>query len=289
MVIQKGLWQEAVIHDLIALLEPNEAVRALLLKGSLANPHIQPDTWSDVDVTIVVADGLLHSFFPTTAWLAPLGELYTFSQSSHELTGTTRACFLDFRRLDCAFVQESDFAKQAIHSEAVRPLFSRSQLVDDVLTKATLLSPPAPVVSREQFEQMANAFWFKGMLTTGKVMRNDLLIATHLALELMQDTCVLEMMLRDRELGTSHHREGGMGNTFIAQLNATRQPYTPLGILESVKQSSLLFETLAGRWSKDYHERRHPLLAWISYAQETVAREQREGRGDHSHVQGDLN
>src|SRR5947209_13699309 len=101
MSIQKGLWQEATVHELIALLEPNEAVRALLLKGSLANPHIQPDTWSDVDVTVVVADGLLHTFFPTIAWLAPLGELYTFSQSSDELKATTRACFTDFRRIDC--------------------------------------------------------------------------------------------------------------------------------------------------------------------------------------------
>jgi hypothetical protein len=288
MSIQKGLWQEATVQDLMALLEPNEAVRALLLKGSLANPQIQPDTWSDVDVTIVVADGMMDTFFPTLAWLAPLGELYTFSQSSGERTRTTRACFTDFRRIDCAFVQESDFSEQAIHSEAVRPLFSRSSIVDDVLAKATLTPPPAPVVSAEQFEQMANAFWFKGMLTTSKVMRNDLLIATHLALELVQDTCVLEMMLRDRELGTSHHREGGMGNTFIAQLNATRQPFTPLGILESVKQSSLLFDTLAARWSKDYHERRHPLLAWISYAQQTVVLQQQEGRGDHAHVQGDL-
>jgi hypothetical protein len=79
-----------------------------------------------------------------------------------------------------------------------------------------------------------------------------------------------------------------MGNTFIAQLNETRPPYTPTGILECVKQSSLLFDTLACQWSKDYHERRHPLLAWISYAQETVARELGGGGGDHSHVQGDL-
>jgi Streptomycin adenylyltransferase len=208
MIIQKGLWQDAAIRDLIALLEPNEAVRALLLKGSLANPFLQPDTWSDVDVSIVVADGQLQTFFPTTAWLAPLGELYTFSQSSQELTGTTRACFTDFRRIDCSFVQESDFPKQAVHSEAVRQLFSRSSLIDGVLAKATLAVPPAPVVSPEQFEQMANAFWFKGMLTTSKVMRHDLLIATHLALGLVQDTCVLAMMLRDRELGTRHHREG---------------------------------------------------------------------------------
>jgi hypothetical protein len=96
-IIQKGLWQDETIHDLVNLLEPYKTVQALLLKGSSANPHIQPDTWSDVDVTIVVTDGALNTFFPTTTWLAPLGELYTISQSSTELTGTTRVCFTDFR------------------------------------------------------------------------------------------------------------------------------------------------------------------------------------------------
>jgi Streptomycin adenylyltransferase len=271
MIIQKGQWQAPAIHDLVTLLEPDEAVQALLLKGSLSNPQIQADSWSDVDVTIVVADGFLHTFFPTIAWLAPLGELYTFSQSSDERTRTTRACFADFRRLDCVFVQECDFSIQAIHSEAVQPLFSRSPLVDGILAKATLTVPPVATVTSEQFEQMVNAFWFKGMLTTSKVMRNDLLIATHLALELVQDTCVLAMMLRDREKGTSHHREGGMGNALIAQLDAERHPYTPIGLLESVKQSSILFDTLAAQWSADYQARRHPLLAWISYALETLA------------------
>ncbi|GHO59178.1 aminoglycoside 6-adenylyltransferase [Ktedonobacter robiniae] len=276
MHIQKGLWQKEVISALIALLQPNEDVRALILKGSLANLHVQIDTWSDIDVIIVVTDGFLSSFFPTTSWLAPLGELYTFSQSSSELTGTTRACFTDFRRIDCVFIQESDFPKQTFYGEAIQSLFSRSPLIDDILAKAIFTVPPVPVVSSEQFEDMVNAFWFKGMLATSKVMRNDLLIATHLTLELIQDTCVLEMMLRDRELGTSHHREGGMGNTFIAQLNVTHSSYTPLGILESVERSSILFDSQASRWSAGYQERRYPLLAWINYAKETIAFQQHQ-------------
>lgn len=64
-MIQKGLWQERTIQDLITLFEANKAVQALLLKGSFANPSLQVDTWSDVDVTIIVADGALEAFFPT--------------------------------------------------------------------------------------------------------------------------------------------------------------------------------------------------------------------------------
>ncbi|QBD76778.1 hypothetical protein EPA93_12495 [Ktedonosporobacter rubrisoli] len=270
-MIQKGLWQERTIREIRALLEANDAVRALLLKGSCANLSLQVDTWSDVDIIIVVADGALETFFPTTAWLAPLGDVYTFSQSSNELTKTTRVCFTDFRRIDCVFLEESDVQTQVIQSEAIQLLFSRSQLVNKALVKDIVQLPPASVMTAEQFDHLVNDFWFKGMLTTCKVMRNDLLIATHLALALIQDTCVLEMVLRDRALGTSHHREGGWGNDFIAHLGTTHFPFTARGILESVKQSSTVFDDLAKQWSSDYHEQRHPLLAWIRFAQETVA------------------
>lgn len=268
-MIQKGLWQERTIQEMITLLEANEAVLALLLKGSSANSSIQIDTWSDVDVTIVVADGALEAFFPTTAWLASLGELYTFSQSSNELTKTTRACFTDFRRIDCVILQESDFPEYVLHSEAVQPLFSRSRIVDEALPNIVPVVPPPSVPTPEQFERMVNDFWFKGMLATSKVMRNDLLIAAHLALELIQETCVLKMVLRDRALGTSHHRKGGWGNDFIARLETTQHPFTAMGILESIKQSNIVFDELAKQWSKDYCEQRHLLLAWIHFAQET--------------------
>ena len=33
-MIQKGQWQEAMTRDLVALLEAQEAARALILKGS---------------------------------------------------------------------------------------------------------------------------------------------------------------------------------------------------------------------------------------------------------------
>jgi hypothetical protein len=55
MRIQKvGFWQKDVVSALIALLQPNEEVRALVVRGSLVNLQIDP--WSDVDVLIVVAE-----------------------------------------------------------------------------------------------------------------------------------------------------------------------------------------------------------------------------------------
>ncbi|GHO95118.1 hypothetical protein KSF_051660 [Reticulibacter mediterranei] len=270
-MIQKGQWQETAVRDLVTLLEPQEAVRALILKGSYANPAIQPDIWSDIDITLVVSDEKLSTFFPTLSWLEPLGDLYTFDQSTHAHGGTTRACFTDFRRIDCTFVEEAHFLDQPIHSTATRLLFSRSPVVDDNLAHITVGPPAAPQITSADFKHMSNQFWFKGMLITSKVMRNDLLIATHLALELIQDLCILAMMLRDRTYGTSHHRQGGMGNDFIAQLNQTRHLYTALGILETVKDCSIQFDSLAQQWVPGYQERRYPLLAWIAHAQEMLS------------------
>lgn len=269
-MIKTGLWQAEAIQHLTTLCKSYEAIRALLLKGSIADDTIQTDTWSDIDVTVVVADDALNTFFPMLDWLAPPGSVYTFSQSSNSHASTTRVCFTDFRRMDCVFVRESDFPEYQINSNSIKILFSYSRIVDETITQAILMNPPVPVVTAEQFERMANDFWFKGMLATSKVMRNDLLIATHLTFELMQDVCVLEMMLRDRKLGTSHHREGGIENDFVARLPILS--YTATGILESIIQSCTLFDELAMQWSKGYHENRHPLLAWIQLAQETLAR-----------------
>ena len=81
-------------------------------------------------------------------------------------------------------------------------------------------------------------------------------------------------LLRDRSEGTAHHRHGGIGNEVAAQLESTRQPYTALGILDSLEQSSDAFDALAARWSECYHEQRHPLLAWIQSVRLSLGRGQ---------------
>lgn len=101
---------------------------------------------------------------------------------------------------------------------------------------------------------------------TEKVVRDDLLIALHLALDLVRDCCVLGMLLRDRAEGTNHHRHGGIGNIFVAQLRTTARPFDAAGILDSVEQSSILFDSLAAQWSDEYKEHRRPLVAAINRA-----------------------
>jgi hypothetical protein len=123
-----------------------------------------------------------------------------------------------------------------------------------------------PSVNQEQFNEMVRDFRFKSMLAVYKVIRGDLLIALHLTQDLIRDCSVLGMILRDRATGTNIHKHSGMGNKFVPQLEVARKPFSSLGILDSIKESNVIFERLACEWSDEYQENRQPLLDWIERA-----------------------
>ena len=78
------------------------------------------------------------------------------------------------------------------------------------------------------------------------------------------------MMLRDRELGTTVHKHGGPGNQLVFELEKSQQPFNSSGILESIKQSNLIFEKLAMEWSDAFQANPQPLLKWIDQAMDEL-------------------
>ena len=263
-------WQESMLDSLSSYFETDEDVLGLLLFGSFSKQEFLPDYWSDVDVLIVVKDISLDRFFPTTEWLNHFGRLYTYSQSADDFKCTTRACFENFNRIDFVITTESKLARISKWSgipffSGVKVLFSRSEVVDEIASQK-YYQQKLPPVSEEQFLEMVRNFRFKSMLAVYKVVRSDLLIGLHLAQDLIRDCCVLGMMLRDRATGTNIHKYGGIGNQLVAQLEGTQKPFTPFGILDSIKETNEAFEKLACEWSSNYQEDRQPLLDWIEQA-----------------------
>ena len=262
------LAREPLLDRLQSLLQRDEAVLALAVFGSLIAS--QTDQWSDLDALLVVNDATLPRFHPSLTWLQPLGEVYTYDQSSGEFSHTTRVCFSSLERLDvvvttAAALAQIDAWPRVPFWSGCQVVFSRSPLVDRILAR-TLSPPEPPLISAEQFDAMVNQFRFKAMLAVTKVARDDLLIALHLALDLVRDCCVLEMLLRDRAEGTSHHRHGGIGNDFVARLDIMGSRYTAAGILDMVEQSALQFDAQATQWSSLYVPQRQPLLLAIGAA-----------------------
>ena len=263
-------WQEKMLDDLSSYLEADKDVLGLLLFGSFSRRESRPDTWSDIDVLVVVTDNSLNRFFPTIDWLNSFGKLYTYSQSADDFKCTTRACFENFNRIDFMITTESKAAEirkwpDVPFYSGVRVIFSRSEVIDEIVAQKQY-QQSFPTLSEEEFLKIVRDFRFKSMLAVYKVVRSDLLIGLHLALDLIRDCCVLGMLLRDRAMRTTIHKDGGAGNQLVAQLDVTRKPFTSLGILDSIKESNEVFEKLAYEWSSNYQENRQPLLDWIEQA-----------------------
>jgi hypothetical protein len=118
------------------------------------------------------------------------------------------------------------------------------------------------------------------MLAVSRVARGDLLVALHLSLDLVRDCCVLAMMLRDRELGTSHHRDGAGSGQLVDELAAANRTYTPHGILSSIEQSGIVFDRLAADWDSNHQQKRGPLVRWVQRVRHSLPEERRDGGDD---------
>jgi hypothetical protein len=260
-------WQEEAIRELREPLEGDEGVRGLVVIGSVTRADMAKDTWSDLDVAVIVEDQAVERFCSDTAWV---GDLYAWSWSESEFFRSLRAYHTDGRRIDLLLIPESSLAK--IDEWETYPLaygfecvFSRSPALDEALSRR-FPRPSFKLVTREELDRLANDFWFKGMLAVSKVGRNELLVALHLSLDMIRDCLVLAMMLRDRATGTDHHRDGAHGNHFVAELESTHRPYTAEGILDSIEHSALAFDRLAAQLIEGYHPRRKTLLDLVERA-----------------------
>ena len=272
-MIRTDAWQMQIREEFQKVLIADQNIVALALFGSAISSQ-KVDATSDLDFLIIVRDEQFSHYFPKVEWLKPLGELFAFQPFEDDFHGTLRVCFFDFRRLDILVTTPSRLEQLASWNNnpfwaGVRIIFSRSEKVTQCLAQTWQL--PTPMYpSQADFDGMVNAFWFKAMLAGYKVLRDDRLIASHLALDLVRDCCVLGMILRDRATGTNIHREGGEGNHLIDAWDPPLTSYSARDILNGIERSSIRFDQLASQWSEAYHERHSPLLEWLDHIRKTI-------------------
>jgi hypothetical protein len=270
-------WQSRAVEQLGQLFEDDPDARALVLTGSLADAGVEADIWSDVDMKVVLADQSVDRYYRSLTWLQPFGQLVGIERHESQFTKTLRVCLDDFKRFDFVFVSQS-----ALHSLLSKNynLFSQpctviwSRLPRLGAQIASLLLPAEhPTISDVEIERLADQFWFKAAVAITKVVRNDLLIGFHLALDLTRDCLVLQMLRRDREKGTQVHRIGGCGNELVDRFFGEDQECSPLRILNLITQSCETFDELASRLSSSYTPRGPFLLSVIGSARD-ACREQ---------------
>lgn len=267
MSIQQ-LWQQDFLQSFRQYVAAQEAALALVVFGSVGQADTAVSPHSDLDLLLITTDAGLATFFPAVVWLEVFGALYAFEQHSSNLTHTTRFCFEDMRRVDIVFMTESALqqSEQARFWQSGQVVWARDTAVVQQLHHpgfTVSFSLPTPA----EFDHMVNQFWYRSTVAVYKVIRNDWLIAWHLSLELIQDCCVLGMMLRDRQEGTNQHRTGGVGNELVTRLPTFSHPYTASKILAMIVAAASLFDDLAEQWSPHYEAKKRPLLAWIQTLQ----------------------
>jgi hypothetical protein len=265
-------WQSRVVEQLSQLFEGDPDARALVLTGSLADAGVEADIWSDVDMKVVLADRSVDRYYRSLAWLQPFGQLVGIERHASQATKTLRVCLDGFKRFDLGFIPQSVLRSS---SSKNYNLFSRPYIV--IWSRLPRLgaqiaslssSTEHPDISDAEVERLADQFWFKAAAAIAKVVRNDLLIGFHLALDLTRDCLVLQMLRRDREKGTQVHRIGGWGNELVDRFFEEGQEGSPLRILNLITQSCETFDELASRLSSSYTPRGPFLLSAIESARE---------------------
>ncbi len=263
------LWHETAIARLSAYFSQDPAVRAVILTGSLADDAVQADFWSDVDLKVVLSDDAVDRYHAATDWLASFGRVVGLERYTAPLARTLRVCLADFRRFDFVFIPES-----ALQGASLL-LYPPCRVLWTRLSALAAHIAPYPVkaeyhaVTEADIERMADAFGFKAALAIAKVARNDWLIGMHLALDLARDCLVLQMLRRDREMGTTIHRSGGWGNDLVAQLVVDGANSSVPRVLDLIQWSCETFDDLALALAPAYVPRAADWLSTLDNARMT--------------------
>jgi streptomycin adenylyltransferase len=293
-------WHHRLVAEIGEFFAQDADARAVMVSGSVADPAVMQDAWSDVDIKVILADAAVRRYFPATDWLHRYGKhdsaVIGVERHDGALSKTLRVCLENYRRLDVVLVPESSLADPSFRLrgsllEACSIVWSR---LPDLARYLTETPEPAPFVPASEGDvlAMADLFWFQAAVAIGKVVRDDLLIGAHLALDLARTCLVLQMMRRDRELGTNVHRIGGWGNEAVEMVwpkvgvSMARQPAAepnasvphPVGsrsacdILDRVERSCLTFDTLAADLAPGYTPRSMLLRPAIDAARRVLCR-----------------
>ncbi|MDE5931030.1 MAG: hypothetical protein K2H40_00900 [Lachnospiraceae bacterium] len=123
-----------------------------------------------------------------------------------------------------------------------------------------------------------NRFWFIQIQALGKLYRNDFLISSHLANMNLNETLVQQMVLRDLEYHTKHHRYGYKEE--LTHLKYTGKcPYrsgntTFDHIADRIYSAALAYDELTSFFYDDYEPRSKDFFAiWKCYEEQRNAME----------------
>jgi len=183
-----GSSQADLLTELEAAAVSEANVAQLWILGSARHPDLL-DRWSDIDVGLVLTGPVaLSSLLPSgsTVW--------ALDRQSSDARSTCRVVLDDGRRVDLVVASSSEF-----DLAGGRCAYSAGR------TPKTAIGG---LGTHDPADATVNTVRFIAAQAVVKYGRGDLLIGSHLTLELAQLCLVEAMLLRDRDEGTTSHRFG---------------------------------------------------------------------------------
>lgn len=179
------------------------AVQAIFLYGSKTDPATV-DPWSDTDLALILSDR--HPLEPVTMdeILSALGPILGREMHRDNEKMVLRY-ILYFRerieRIDLSVYRLTDWNKKVagMSGKFIR-LFGNAPMPGNGSVKNHFNTAYDP--------NNIDRIWLLYYECVKKFMRGDYLIGSHLLLELVRENLVLEMLERDRKMGTNIHRHG---------------------------------------------------------------------------------
>lgn len=275
------LWQKKFTEKIAHNLQNEVGILVFATFGSISNGKNKYDIWSDIDGLLIVKDESYREFSDSLKWAEELGSIFAYQKNQEDNKQTIRLIFDDFKRLDIVIIKYSSIEDITLPEHGpywskIDIIFSRSEEITKLLKKTKKVISP-PQFSDQQFQGLVNNFWFVASLAVYKVMRNDLLIAQHLFLDLYKNCLLLGMIIRDKDTGTNIHKTGGVGNEIAKDMHILLQSISQANVLGQIDQCGKEFDKLCSKWTNKYIPRYPKFEKFVLKARtefsETPARE----------------
>lgn len=225
-------WQLELVRSIKGVVSGLPQVAELWVLGSARTPD-DMDQWSDVDLGLVLTGPV-----PLATLLSGQAPVWAVDRQADGSRSTSRVVLADGRRVDFVVGQGAGFDRAGGQRLHARQSAGRTDV------GATVTGEP-PTDAR------ANQARFIAAQAMVKHGRLDLLIASHLTLELAQLSLVEAMLLRDRDEGTNSHRFGTGRDDLASSVWST------LGSFDDLWENRLepltaVFDRLHGELVGDY-------------------------------------
>lgn len=251
---------------------------------------------------IKIGDVLIQKDKPSNQKLQQaVSQSYHDCYSDVDLTVTVRTCSTDpalqanYAKQLMRFGFHADILLGAMiaQSNVLRVVLKngmRYDMVFEFLPDEKAVSLPI-AVSEEKVTlwppETVNRFWFIQIQALGKLYRKDFLISAHLANTNLNETLVQQMVLRDEQYGTTHHRYGYQDEiSYLEHLN--KCPIQTGNarfdwIADQLWCAALTYDELMLKFDSVYQPRSSDFLTiWKCYETNRLSSAQHEQRADTS-------